>query len=89
MNEQKKFTIRYNFTNPVHFLNDEEKNFFKKVYEPRLKVKHRVLESKNFGKEVYDFLLTSKKTYDEKILKRLIKNFSYKSNSFSYKNTNL
>jgi len=89
MKNQKKYTIRYNFTNAAVFLNTKEKNFYKKVFEPRLKVKHRLLESKAIGKEIYDFLKNPKKKYDEKTLKRLVKNFSFKLITPIFKSNNL
>ncbi len=75
LNNQKNFTVRYNYSNAAIFLNDEEKNFVKKVYEPRLKVKRRFLESRFFGQEAYDFITNPEKKFDEKALRRLIKNF--------------
>ena len=89
MQNQKKYTIRYNFSNPAIFLNNKEKNFYKKVFKSRTKVKHRALESKAIGKEIFDFLADPKKKYNEKILKRLIKNFSYKLVSPVFKSNNL
>jgi hypothetical protein len=58
---QALFTLKYSFSNYSIFLSDSEQNFFKKVYEPRRKVKHKVLNSKAMGKEVYDYLLAKKK----------------------------
>lgn len=86
---QKKFTIRYSFSNPALFLTELEKKFHKKVYEPRVKVKRKILEDKFIGKEIYDFLINSKKKYDEKTLKRLIRNFSLNTTTDVFKNDNL
>lgn len=82
---QKKYTIRYSLTNPSIFYTELEKNFNKKVYEPRPKVKRKILESKFIGKEVYDFLKNHKKKYDEKYLKRLFRNFSFKTTTDVFK----
>ncbi len=76
LTNQKKFTIKYNFTNSAEFLSKTEKNFVKNVYKPRLKVKRRVTEATFFGKSVYDYLMNLENRYDEKSLKKLIKNFS-------------
>lgn len=89
-NNQTLFTLKYNFSNSSIFLSDLEKNFFKKVYEPRIKVKHKVLNSKAVGKEIYDYLLTSGNLFDEKSLKRLFKSFDFNLNNISfYKTSNL
>lgn len=74
---QNNFTISYSLSNPTIFLSENDKKFLSKVYKPRIKVKKRILESKSFGKEVYDFLSTSTTNYDEKSLKRLFKSFNY------------
>ena len=79
---QKKYTIKYNYSNESTFLSENEKNFIKNVYKPRLKVKRRVVEAAFFGKSVYDYLLNFEKLYDEKSIKRLLKNFS--KNNFNY-----
>lgn len=82
---QKKFTIKYSLSNPAIFLTELEKNFNKRVYVPRPKVKKRILESKFVGKEIYDFLMNSKKKYDEKYLKRLFRHFSFKTTTNIFK----
>lgn len=89
MENQKKFTIKYIFSNPAIFLSEKEKKFYKNVFQPRLKVKHRVLDSNHFGKQIYDYLLNPKAIYDEKSLRRLFKQFSYKTNTFLYRTDNL
>lgn len=89
INNQKKFTVKYSFTNPAVFLSDLEKNFNKKVYQPRIKVKHKILEAKFVGKEIYDFLINPKRKFDEKTLKRLIRNFSAKTTTNLFKTNNL
>jgi hypothetical protein len=70
-------------------LNEQEKTFFKNVYSYRPKVKHKLLESKHNGKEVYDYLINLKTKYDEKTLKRLIKNFSFNNSAELYKSNKL
>jgi hypothetical protein len=87
--DQSKFTIKYNYSNPSIFLNEQEKTFFKNVYSYRPKVKHKLLESKHNGKEVYDYLINLKTKYDEKTLKRLIKNFSFNNSAELYKSNKL
>lgn len=89
INNQKCFTIKYNFSNPTAFLSNTEQNFYKQIYAPRVKVKHKISESKIFGKKVYDFMLNSDKKFDEKTLKRLIKNFSLKTTANLFKSNNL
>jgi hypothetical protein len=74
--DQKKFTIKYSLSNDAIFLSEAEKNFVKNVYKPRLKVKRRVLDATFTGKSMYDYLLNLENFYDEKNLKRLLKNFS-------------
>jgi hypothetical protein len=81
---QKKFTVIFNSSNPAIFLSEQNKNFIKTAYKPRLKVKNRVLECTLFGKSVFDFLTNIDNKYDEKSLKRLFKkfNFNFKYNVF-------
>jgi hypothetical protein len=76
INNQKIFTINYSSYQFNSFLNKSDKSFLLKTYSPRLKVNKRVLESKNFGKEAYDFLTSKNFKFNEKSLKYLIKNFS-------------
>jgi hypothetical protein len=89
LNDQKKYTIRYSGSNPSIFFSEELKNFYKKVFQTRYKVKERLLYSKHIGKEVYDFLMNPKLIFDEKYLKRLIKNFKTKFNSPLFKTKKL
>lgn len=85
MKNQKKFTITFNLSNPSIFLTKSNKEFIQNVYKPRLKVKNRVLESRSFGKEVYDFLNNLKNKYDEKTIKILLKKFNYNFKYGMYK----
>ena len=89
ISNQKKFTLNYNLTNPSVFLSDNDKNFIKKIYEPRIKVKRRLIDSTFLGKIFYDFLINSNQKYDEKTLKRLIKNFSKLSFNHTFKSNKL
>lgn len=73
---QLNFTIKYSLSSSIFFLKENEKLFLLKSYTPRLKVNKRVLESKNFGNEFYDFFNTKNKKFNEKLLKYLIKNFT-------------
>jgi hypothetical protein len=86
---QKKFTLNYNLSNPSIFLSETDKTFIKKIYEPRIKVKRRLLDSNFLGKLVYDFLNNSNQKYDEKTLKRLIKNFSKLTFNHDFKSNKL
>jgi len=88
-NDQSKFTISYNYSNPAVFLNDVEKAYVKKVYQPRLKVKRRYLESKLFGQESYDFITNPLQNFDEKSLRRLIKTFSVENKNNIFASNNL
>jgi hypothetical protein len=74
------FTIKYSLTSPLTFLNKNEQLFLTKTYTPRLKVTKRVLESKNFGKDVFDYSTTKNQKFNEKLLKTLIKTFNMSSN---------
>lgn len=89
MSNQKKFTVKYNLTNPAKFLTESEKSFFLKVYEPRLKVKNRVLDSNAYGKVIYDFLKNPELMFDEKSIRRLYRNFNYKTSTPIFKSTYL
>lgn len=84
---QKKFTLKYSLTNPSKFLSEMEKTLFLKVFKPRLKVKHRLLDSNEFGKLVYDFLTTSDSVVDKKKIRRLYRNFNYKTKTPMFKST--
>ncbi len=86
---QKKFTVKYNFTNLSLFLNKNEKNFINKIHQPRIKVKHKQLDSKFVNHDIYNFLINEKQKYNEKIIKRLLKNFSFSSLNTKYSSNNL
>lgn len=88
INNQANFTIKYSLSSPLTFLKKDEKPFLLKTYSPRLKVTKRVLESKTFGKEVYDFLNTKNHKFNEKLIKNLIKTFSNVS-TYSFSSSNL
>ena len=77
---QSNFNIKYNLSSPLTFLKKSEKTFLIKSYTPRLKVTKRVLESKNFGKEVFDYYNTKNPKFNEKLIKNLIKTFNFSSN---------
>ncbi len=80
INNEFNFTIKYSLSSPVNFLKKNEKTFLLRTYAPRLKVNRRVLESKNFGKEVYDFSNAKNSKFNEKLLKTLIKTFTIAPN---------
>jgi hypothetical protein len=80
LRNQKLYTIRYSNYNPSFLFSEDLKNFYKKVFKTKYKVKNRLLYSKHIGKEVYDFLSNPKLKFDEKYLKRLIKNFKNRFN---------
>lgn len=86
---QKKFTIRYSLANQALFLSEEEKTYYKNSFKTRFKVKHRVLYSKHWGKEIYDFLMDPDMLIDEKYLNRLLRNFYRKPAVSSPKNNKL
>lgn len=87
--DQKKFTIKYNLSDNSLFLSENDKKFIKNNYKPRNKVKRRVLESSYLGKSVYDYLSNFNQKYNEKILKRLIRNFSKNNFNYSFKSNKL
>jgi hypothetical protein len=80
MNNQLNFTIKYSLSSPLTFLKNNEQVFLTKTYTPRLKVTKRVLESKNFGKDVFDYSNTKNQKFNEKLLKILIKTFNISTN---------
>ena len=88
LNNQSMFTVKYSSHSPLNFLNKKEENFLLKSYTPRLKVTKRILESNNFGKEVYDFFITKNQKFNEKLLKNLIKNFNFNTN-YSFFSSNI
>jgi hypothetical protein len=75
---KKKYELKISYDVPEDISNikTSDKNFLIKSFAPRLKVNKRVLESKNFGKEAYDYLNTNNRKFNEKSLKYLIKSFS-------------
>lgn len=85
---QKLYTIAYNYSNPAIFFSEEQKKFYEIVYATRVKVKHRVIYSKHVGKEVYDYIMNPDAIFDEKSINRLIQNFDYKTTTSIFK-TNL
>jgi hypothetical protein len=82
---QKKYTIRYNVSNPALFLSQNKQKIFNNLFAPRLKVKSKLLYSKYWNKEIYDYLNNNKSLYDEKYFKRIIKNFSFKNSTTMFK----
>jgi len=89
ISDQKKFTLTYNLSHPSIFLNEVQKEYFKKVYTPRIKVKRKPKESKYIGHEIYDHLMNPKQIYDKKTLKRLIRNFTNKDSLDIFKSNHL
>lgn len=85
LRSQTLYTIKYSGSNPSFFFSDDLKDFYKKVFKTKYKIKNRLLYSKHIGKEVYDFLSNPKLKFDEKYLKRLIKNFKNKFNAPVFK----
>ena len=88
INNQNNFTVKYSLSSSLPFLKPNERSFLLKAYSPRLKVNKRVLESKTFGKEVYDFINTKNSKFNEKLIKNLIKNFTKVSN-YSFFSSNI
>ena len=88
INNQLNFTIKYSLSSPLTFLKKNEQIFLTKTHAPRLKVTKRVLESKNFGNEVFDYFNTKNQKFNEKLLKTLIKTFNISSN-YSFFSSNL
>lgn len=80
LKNQKKFTIRYNYTNPSVFMSSSQKKMYKNLFNIRVKVKHRLLFSKHHGKVIRDYLVSSNLSkFDEKTIKRMFKNFKHKT----------
>jgi len=86
---QKQFTIKYSGTNHALFLSEELKNFYEIMLQPRPKVKHKELDSKNNIRSIFDFLKNQKLKYDEKSLRLLFKNFSYKTSTEIFKTNHM
>lgn len=86
---QKKFTVRYNLTNPAYFLSEKISKFYTSFFEIRQKVKNYEKYSKHFGKEIHDFSKNSTILFNEKYIKRLINNFKFNSNLDYFKTDNL
>jgi len=89
MLNQKKYTIRYCYTNPAEFIPSHIRPLFKNLYAPRLKVKRRVRFSKHYGKEVYDYMYTGHPTIDVKTIRRLFRNFKFKPALYQFRFSNL
>jgi hypothetical protein len=89
LKSQKKYTVRYSHSNPAIFLSNDQKKLYKNLFTTRLKVKHRLLFSKHWGKEAYDYLYNKPKKFDEKSIRRLFKNFKFKEQSHVFTSTNL
>jgi hypothetical protein len=70
-------------------LNKNEKNFYKNAFATRMKVKSRLLYSNRAEKEFYDHTTLKIKRYNEILLKRLIKNFSFKNSIQIFKYNHL
>ena len=87
LQNQKKYTLKYSFSNLSIFFSPEKIKLYKKLFSPRVKVKSKLLYSKNKGKHVYDFLSTPQPHFDEKYLKRIIKSFSFKKKNTISKNS--
>jgi len=86
---QKKFTLKYSESNLANFLTPSEKKLYKSLFRVRLKVSHRVLLSRHFGKEVYDYLFSKQGTFDMKSLHRLFNKFTVNPKLTEYKSTYL
>ena len=86
---QQKFTLKHNLSNSFSLLPLSQKNFINKIYEPKIKVKHKLLESKFFDKEIFDFFKNSSNSFDEKTFKRLIRNFNPSFTNNNFKSNNL
>lgn len=104
LENQIKFTLTYNLSNPTIFLNDIQKTFNKKFNTPktestlpeklkagakRIKDKNKYYQSKFIGHDIYNFLSNPTLKYDEKTLKRIIANFSSKNNTNEFKSNKL
>lgn len=86
---QKKYTIKYNLTNPANFLNSTQKKFYKNFFSTRVKVKSLMRLSKHEGKVIYDYLYKSKTKIDFKTINRLFVNFKYINKTKVFKNNKL
>jgi hypothetical protein len=62
---------------------------YKNLFSPKIKVKKKLPYSKNLGKEIFDYLENSKFKFNEKLIKRIFTNFSYKNDNLISKNNNL
>jgi hypothetical protein len=56
---QKKYTVRYNYSNPAIFLTRTEQLSYKYLFTTRVKVKKPLRLSTHLGKEIYDYLFKS------------------------------
>jgi hypothetical protein len=78
---QKKYTVRYSLSNPALFLSSPERLFYKNIFAVRPRVKKPLKLSTHYGKSIYDFLYKSDSKFDVKSIRRLFRDFSYKSKS--------
>lgn len=85
---QKKFTLTYSLSNPSLFFKDAKNKTFEKLYKPRLKVKSKLLYSKEFGKEIRDYNLNTS-NFDEKYIKRITFYFDNYSNNSLFRSNKL
>jgi len=79
LKKQKKYTIKYSSSHPAVFLTSAQKSFYKDFFATRVKVKKPLLLSEHIGKEIYDYLYKSRSKFDIKSLKRLFRDFNYKT----------
>ena len=89
LQNQKKFTARYNLTNTLYFLSEKASKFYISFFEIKQKVKNCEQYSKHIGKEIYDFSKNPNNLFNEKYLKRLFNNFKFTSNLSYFKTDNL
>lgn len=78
---QKNYSIIYSLSNSSLFLTDSKKKLYSSLYKPRTKVKSKILHSKNENKLIYNFITNPTLTFDNFFFKRLITNFSFKSDN--------
>ncbi len=81
LNSQLKFTIKYNYTNPVNFLNKNKTFLINNKFQTKTLVKNRELDSNHITYLVSDFLKSSHSSYDNKNLRRLFKSVFLLNNS--------
>ncbi len=71
--DQLRFTIKYSTSTEALFLNKNQKKINFKLYEPRPKVKHKLIDSNYSGRKIYNFLKNEKNIYDLFLIKRIFK----------------